>query len=309
VNRTKRNAYLAWLYIAIIWGTTYYASRVAVREIPPFFMAGIRQLTACALMMLIALGIQGKANFSRRNVLRNAIVGFLMISIGNGIVTAAVRVIPSSVAALVCSMTPIAVVILNTTFFKAERPRPLVFLGMLLGFCGVAIIFRNDLSALSNPTYLIGIVATLFGTFGWASGSILSRRWSDPVNPMFDAGMQVGFGGAFLLISSLITEDHSQVQWTIGPSLWAMMYLIVFGSVLAFTLYRYALKNLPVGFVTSYAYINPMIAVVIGFFTGEVVSIWTGLSFAAIIGGVLLVNSGYQPKEAPVKSKAVALEG
>lgn len=310
MNSTRSKAYLAWLYISIIWGTTYYVSRVAVRDIPPFFMAGIRQVTACILMVLIALAIHRRANLSRQNVLRNAIIGFLMICIGNGIVTAAVKVIPSSVAALVCSMTPIGVVILNMLFFKADRPRPLVILGMLLGFGGVAIIFRNDLSALSNPTYLLGIVATLFGTFGWASGSILSRRWADPVNPMFDAGLQVGFGGLFLLLSSFLTEDHSQVQWTVGPSLWALIYLIIFGSVLAFTLYRFALKNLPVAFVTSYAYINPMIAVIIGYFTGEAVSIWTGLSFVSIIGGVLLVNRGYQRKTAePARRETAAVEG
>jgi drug/metabolite transporter (DMT)-like permease len=304
VNSTRSKAYLAWLYIAIIWGTTYYASRVAVREIPPFLMAGTRQVTACVIMMLIAFTLHSKANLSRQNILHNAIIGFLMICIGNGIVTAAVKVIPSSVAALVCSMTPIGVVILNVAFFKAERPGPKVLLGMLLGFAGVAIIFRNDLAALSNPTYLIGIITTLFGTFGWAAGSILSRRWADSTNPMFDAGMQVGFGGLFLLLSSAIAEDHSHVQFVAGPSLWAMGYLIVFGSVLAFTLYRFALKNLPVGFVTSYAYVNPMIAVIIGIFTDEVVSVWTGLSFIAIIGGVLLVNSGYNTKRSSTPKQA-----
>lgn len=308
MNSTRSKAYLAWLYIAIIWGTTYYASRVAVQGFPPFLMAGMRQVTACLLMAAIALSMTRAANLSKRNLLRNAIIGFLMISIGNGIVTAAVKVIPSSVAALVCSMTPIAVVILNVAFFKADRPGPLVLLGMLLGFGGVAIIFRNDLSALSNPVYLFGILATLVGTFGWASGSILSRRWADSTNPMLDAGLQVGFGGIFLLITSLITEDHSKLGQIATPSLWAFGYLIVFGSIIAFTLYRYALKNLPVGFVTSYAYINPMVAVIIGFFTGEVVSVWTGLSFAAIIGGVLLVNSGYQKKRNVELKRELVLE-
>lgn len=291
-NRTK--AYLAYLYVAIIWGTTYYAIRVAVLHYPPFLMAGIRQLVSFFIIAAIAIGFNRRYNFSKQNLLRNAIIGFLMITIGNGVVSAAERVIPSGVAALMCSMMPISVVVLNLLSSKAERPTPMIAFGMLLGFAGVALIFRNDLAALSDTHYLAGILATLLATFGWGGGSILSKQWSNHVNPMLDAGVQVGFGGIFLILLSPLVDNYSVADWGNMDALWALLYLILFGSVIAFTAYRYALKNLPVGFVTSYAYINPLVAVIIGFFAGELVTIWTMLSFIVIITGVAIVNTGYQ---------------
>jgi drug/metabolite transporter (DMT)-like permease len=300
---TKTKAYLAYIYVAIIWGTTYYAIRVAVLHWPPFLMAGVRQIVSFFIIATIALSMNKRYNFSKENLLRNATIGFLMITVGNGVVSAAERVIPSGVAALVCSMMPISVVILNLLFSKAERPNLTISIGMLLGFAGVALIFRNDLAALKDSRYLLGIVATLVATFGWGGGSILSKKWSNHVNPMLDAGVQVGFGGIFLLLLSPLVDNYDHADWGHSGALWSLLYLIVFGSVIAFTAYRYALKHLPVGFVTSYAYINPLVAVIIGFFVGEVVTFWTILSFAAIITGVAIVNTGYQ------RRRRVAAEG
>lgn len=304
MSSTKIKAYLAYAYIAIIWGTTYYAIRVAVLHYPPFLMAGVRQVISSAIIAVIALGINRQANFSKQNLLRNAIIGFLMITIGNGVVSSAEQIIPSGVAALVCSVMPISVVILNLLFSKSERPDLLIGTGMLLGFIGVVLIFRNDLSALGDTRYLVGILATLLATFGWGGGSILSKRWSNPVNPMFDAGVQVGFGGIFLLLFSPLADSYTNADWYNPSAFWSLIYLIIFGSVGAFTAYRYALKNLPVGFVTSYAYINPLIAVIIGFFAGEVITGWTFLSFIAVIAGVALVNSGYQRRRRLAEAEA-----
>ncbi len=301
---TKTKAYLAYAYVAIIWGTTYFAIRVAVLHLPPLLMAGIRQAISFFIIAAIALSLNKQVNFSKQNLLRNAIIGFLMIAVGNGVVSAAERIIPSGVAALVCSMMPISVVILNLLFSKAEKPDWRIGLGMALGFTGVALIFRNDLAALKDPRYLIGIVATLIATFGWGGGSILSKKWGNPVNPMMDAGMQVGFGGLFLLAFSPLIDNYAIADWHNADALWALGYLIIFGSVIAFTAYRYALKHLPVGFVTSYAYINPLVAVVIGFFAHEVVTGWTALSFVFIIAGVAIVNSSYQRRRKAAEAAA-----
>lgn len=303
----KARAYAAYAYVAIIWGTTYYAIRVAVLDFPPFLMAGVRQLAAFVLIALIALALKGRPDLSRQNLLRHALIGFLMITVGNGIVSAAERVIPSGVAALICSMMPIAVVLLNLLGGRGERMGWRVSLGLFLGFAGVALIFRNDLAALHNPHYLIGILGTLLGTFAWAGGSILSKKWNGSVNPMFDAALQVGFGGLFLLLLSLLADDYHAARWHSGEALLALIYLIVFGSVIAFTAYRYALANLPVGLVTSYAYINPLVAVMLGYFVGEKVSGWTLLSFVAIISGVALVNRGYQLRQRSEQERRVRL--
>ena len=302
----KARAYAAYVYVAIIWGTTYYAIRVAVLDFPPFLMAGVRQLVAFVLIACIALVLKGRPDLSRQNLLRHALIGFLMITVGNGIVSAAEKVIPSGVAALICSIMPIAVVLLNLIGGRTERLGWRIPLGLGLGLVGVGLIFRNDLAALHNLHYLAGILLTLVGTFAWAGGSILSKKWKGASNPMFDAALQVGFGGFFLLLLSPAVDNYQAAHWHSHDALLALIYLIIFGSVIAFTAYRYALAHLPVGLVTSYAYINPLVAVILGYFTGEKVTGWTLLSFVAIIGGVALVNRGYQLRHRNSRSLPLA---
>ena len=293
----KSKAYLAYAYIAIIWGTTYLGIRVAVEHYPAFLMASVRQLVSAVIMGIIALAINRNINLDRRNILQNAIIGFLMISVGNGVVSWAEIYVPSGVAALVCSTMPISVVCINLLASKKEKLNSLIILGMLLGFGGVALIFKNDVAALTDPKYLFGICALLLATFGWGGGSVLSKRWGNNTNPMFDSGMQLFFGGLFLLISSPLVDDYSTADWYNRDAFISLIYLIVFGSIIAFTVYRYALKVLPVGFVTSYAYINPLVAVILGALVGEPTSGWTGVSFIAIIAGVFVVNRGYQRRK------------
>lgn len=295
-NKQRTLAYLSYAYIAVIWGTTYLGIRIAVTHWPAFAMAGVRQVVSSFIMCGLAFAINRSADWKGRNILQNAIIGFLMISVGNGIVSWAEMYVPSGVAALICSTMPISVVIINLLSGKSERLNWLIGTGMLLGFLGVALIFRQDVKALGNPKYLTGIIGLVIATFGWAGGSILSKHWGSNKNPMFDSGMQVFFGGLFLLISSPLVDDYSKAEWGNTDALLAIGYLILFGSVLAFTFYRYALKVLPVGFVTSYAYINPLVAVLLGMYAGEALNQWVVTSFVAIIGGVFLVNTGYQQR-------------
>jgi drug/metabolite transporter (DMT)-like permease len=302
MQNSKTRAYLSYVFIALVWGTTYLGIKVAVAHYPPFLMAGVRQVVSAGIMLAIAWGMNRDVNLERRNILQNAIIGFLMISVGNGVVSWAEKFVPSGVAALVCSTMPISVVAINLAIHREERLNASILVGMLLGFGGVALIFKNDVAALADPTYLAGILALLAATIGWGSGSILSKRWGTRTNPMFDSGMQVLFGGLFLLVTSPLADDYGKADWYNVEAFWALLYLIIFGSVIAFTAYRYALKTLPVGFVTSYAYINPLVAVLLGYLVGEPTSAWTALSFLAIITGVFIVNRGYRQQQRQTES-------
>lgn len=269
-------------------------------------MAAIRQLLAFGILGLIAYSIKRAANLSFKNLRRQALIGFLMITIGNGVVSYAERSIPSGVAALICSLMPIAVVLINLAVGNNERMNWRILWGLLLGLAGVALIFRNDLSSLRNTHYLIGIFGTLVATFAWAGGSMLTKKWNDKTNPMFDAALQLGFGGLFLMLASPLLEDYHTAHWHSTTALLAVAYLSIFGSVIAFSAYRYALAHLPVSLVTSYAYINPMIAVIIGYFAGENLGPWTLLSFFAIIGGVALVSYGHHKKHNQIPTQIAA---
>lgn len=291
--QNKRLAYFCYAFIAIVWGTTYLGIKIAIEVYPPFLMAGARQVVAALLMIpLLAIGARKPIKFSGKMLLQNALIGFLMITVGNGVVSWAETTVPSGVAALVCSAMPISVVLLSLFSGTRDRIKPVTLLGMLLGFAGVAVIFRTDVAALANPQYLLGILALLMATFGWGGGSLLMKRWGNSENPTLDVMLQIFFGGLIMLLLSPTFEHYSGIHWWNPRALLAWAYLVVFGSMGAMLAYKYALKHLPVSFVTSYAYINPLIAVLLGAFFGEPLNVWTAGSFLLIAGGVALVNKG-----------------
>lgn len=300
-NQTK--AYIAYAFICIIWGTTYLAIRVAVLHYPPFLMAGLRQLISGVVMIAIALLINKKADLSKKNLLQQSMIGFLLITLGNGFVTWAEQYVQSGVAALICSTMPISTVLINIMLGK-ERLNFIIVLGMLMGFAGVALIFQDNMGqqAHNGQLYIIGIVALFIATFSWASGSILNKRNSNSSNGLFNAGFQILVGGSLMLCISPFTDNYTHLVWWNEEGLMAFAYLIVFGSILAYAAYMYALKMLPVGFVTSYAYINPLVAVLLGsIMLHEPLNIYTFFAFVLIIAGIIIVRRGYRHQHAQLK--------
>jgi drug/metabolite transporter (DMT)-like permease len=295
-NHTK--ASLAYVFICIIWGTTYLGIRIAVLHYPPFLMAGVRQLSSGIILAVIALIFSRKVDFSRTNLLRQVLIGFLLITMGNGLVTWAEQYVSSGVAALICSTMPISAVIINILSGK-EKLNLMIIAGMLLGFGGVALVFMDNLGVSgSSSMFLFGIVALFIATFSWALGSIMNKRKTPAVHVLMDSGIQVTAGGIIMLMISPAVDDYSQLVLWNPEGLAALCYLIVFGSVLAYAAYMYALKELPVGFVTSYAYVNPLVAVALGsLFLDEPMNIRTIMAFLLIITGIFIVRNGYKKQE------------
>lgn len=301
----KTKGYLALAYVAIAWGTTYLAIRVGVLHFPAFLFAGIRQVISGLIIGLAGLAMVRRADLSVMNVRHQVLTGFLMITVGNGLVTWGERVIPSGVAALICSMMPICAVFMNLALHRKEGFNLLIVIGMVLGILGVGFIFRNDLGSLNNPQYLLGAGLTFVATFSWAFGSVLNKNRPKPVNPIFDAGLQLFAGGVFLFMASPFVDDLKDLDFWHPDVVWSMLYLIFFGSVLAYTAYMYALRTLPVGIVTLYAYINPLVAVILGYYLmSEPLTAFTGLAFVTISTGVFLVNRGYKRKAATIGEAA-----
>ncbi len=271
------------------------AIRVGVMHYPAFLFAGVRQLVAGLVLMVIALAVSKKKDLSTRNVLRQMLVGFLMLSLGNGCVTWGEKYIPSGIAALLCSMMPLFAVSFNLFSSKKDHFNSTIGLGMLLGVCGVGLIFRNNLADITKPEYIGGMLAVIIATASWAMGSIINKKNTDPVNPFFNSGLQLFFGGLFMFIISPAVDNYQGLQLWNKEGLLALLYLITFGSVLAYAAYMYALSALPVGIATIYAYINPLIAVIVGYLVlNEELNIFTGLAFGTIAVSVFLVNKGYR---------------
>lgn len=292
-RRTK--AYIALIFICIVWGTTYLAIRIGVMYYPPFLFAGVRQVVAGIILTVLALILSKNVDLSAKNILRQVLLGFLMLTVGNGGVTWAEKYIPSGIAALLCSMMPIFAVAFNLLSSKKDHFNATIATGILLGVCGVGLIFRHNIADLARPEYLGGMAGIIMATAAWAYGSTLSKKYGAAINPLFNAGLQLSFGGIIMLLISAGIEDTSHaLVWNTNGIL-SLIYLITLGSVLAYAAYMFALRVLPVGIATIYAYINPLIAVIAGYlFLHEELNIYVGLAFVTIVASVFMVNSGYK---------------
>lgn len=171
-------AYLALIYVCIVWGTTYLAIRIGVKHYPSFLFAGVRQLLAGVILMAFAWYRSKEKDLSTKNLLRQMLVGFLMLTIGNGLVSFGMKFIPSGVSALICSLMPMFAVLFNMMSSKKDHFNGTIGLGLLLGICGVGLIFRHNIAEVTQPAYLGGIIATIVATAGWALGGTINKRYT-----------------------------------------------------------------------------------------------------------------------------------
>jgi drug/metabolite transporter (DMT)-like permease len=288
-------AYLSLIFICIVWGTTFLAIRIGVMHYPPFLFAGVRQAMGGIILMTAAAIINRQKDLSMKNILHQMLVGFLMLTLGNGLVSLGEKYINSGISALICSLMPLFAVMFNLMSSKKDHFNAAIGFGMVLGICGVALIFLHDIAEITKPAYLGGILATIIATCSWALGSVVNKKNVAPVNAFLDSGMQLLFGGIWMLLISPFADDYHGFRLWNTDGILALVYLIIFGSTLAYAAYMYTLSKLPVGIATIYAYINPLIAVIVGYiFMKEELNIYIGMAFITIVISVYLVNRGYR---------------
>jgi len=293
-NRSNFFAYAALAAVCIIWGTTYLALRIAVLHFPPFLFTAIRQVTAGLILVGAVLAFTKAVLPARDQIIRQAIGGFFMISLGNGLVAWAEMHIPSGVAAIICSLMPVLVILINLGINRDEKPTWSIALGVLIGLAGIMLMFGEHLNEFSNSEYTLGIILTFLAALSWAGGSIWIKKRNVESNPFVNAGLQMFFGGMALIPVSLLLDDLSAV--TFSPEAgYALLYLILFGSLIAYASYAYALRKLPMTMVSLYAYVNPLVAVVLGWlFLDEKLNTQIILAFLITVAGIYVVNRGYQ---------------
>lgn len=294
IRKTTLFGYLALTAICIIWGTTYLALRVGVTQFPPFLFSVLRFLTAGPILIGLMLTI-GKAKFPDKEVLiHQAISGFFMITLGISIVGWAEVYISSGMAAIICSIMPVWVILINLIVNKDEKPTFLILVGLTIGFCGIVMIFSEHLADFANSNYQLGILMTFLGNLGWAFGSVWIKKRNNHSNPFLNAGLQMLFGGLFIIPISLVFDDYSKIQWS-NDVIYSLTYLSLIGSVAGYACYSYAIKHLPMTLVSLYAYINPIVAIILGWLIlSEKLTFKIILSMLITIGGIYIVNKGYQ---------------
>ena len=297
VKREIVIAYFCLAGICLIWGTTFLVMRIGVMSFPPFLFAAIRQIIA-GLLLSGFLFLVKKESFPSWNVLRiQAFRGFLLITCGNGLVSWAEVFVPSGLAAIICSTMPVMVILINLTVNRSELPNWIITLGVFIGLSGIVLVFSEYLADFANPSYRMGIILIFLATLTWAIGSMLTQRKNISTNPFLNAGMQMLFGGIFCLPFSFFFDDLSNVVFTSEVVL-ALSYLIIMGSVAAFSMYAYTLSKLPITIASLYSYINPLVAVVLGWLVlNEKLNLKIGLAFLITVLGIYLVNYGYQRQQ------------
>jgi drug/metabolite transporter (DMT)-like permease len=297
-NRSIYLAYFALAAVCLIWGTTYLALRIAVLHFPPFLFTALRLTTAGLLLILFMLA-SGKAKLpSREMIVRQATAGFFMLTLGNGLVAWAEMHIPSGVAAVICSLMPVVVILMNVTIDREERPTIPIILGLAIGLVGIVMIFGEHVGEFSKTEYTVGIILIFAAVLAWAGGSIWIKKKNLETNPFMNAGLQMLFGGMWLFPMSLVFDDLSNVTWSPEAG-YSMVYLIIFGSIVAYASYSYALRKLPMTIVSLYAYVNPVVAVLLGWMVlDEKLNAKIVIGIILTIAGIYIVNRGYQLRNA-----------
>jgi drug/metabolite transporter (DMT)-like permease len=283
----------AFATVYVVWGSTYLAIRYAVESIPPFLMAGMRNIVAGSLLFALAR-LRGGESPTRLQWRDAAIAGGLMLLIGNGGVTWAEKTIPSGIAALLVALTPAWMVVFDWLRPKGVRPGPLVVLGIAIGFAGVALLARNRPSD-GGSAYGLGVILLMASSIGWALGSIFNRGANKPASLLTAGGMQLIAGGVLLLGASAISGElkmFSLAQVTLR-SFGSWLYLMLAGSLVSYTVYLWLLQVSTPARVSTNAYVNPLIAVLLGSTIGlEPLSHDVLVAGALIITAVVLVLRG-----------------
>jgi drug/metabolite transporter (DMT)-like permease len=286
----NRAAYLAWLAVCLVWGTTYLAIRVALETIPPALVGAFRYLAAGGVLALIlrARGVRlpGPAHWKGL-----VLLGFLMIGLGNGGVIWAEQWVPSGIAAVVVATSPFWMTGMETAL-GAERLTIQGVAGLVLGFFGILMLVWPELTAGGElgRQFMVGVIALQIACLGWALGSSYSRRHAREENALGASALQMIFGGLIMLAAAIVRGEFATLTFT-WRTLAAELYLIVFGSLVGYSAYVYALKHLPVSTVSLYAYVNPVIAVILGtLLLGEPFGWRVVAASAVVLAGIAVVR-------------------
>jgi drug/metabolite transporter (DMT)-like permease len=298
----------ALIVLYIVWGSTYLAIRFGVETLPPFLLAATRFLIAGAILYLwrLAAGDQRPTALNWRSA---AIVGGFLLVGGNGGVTWAEQRVVSGVAALMVGLVPLWMLVMDAFRPTGKAPGLQGVIGVILGLVGIIfLVGPANLLGYSHDIDLVGILALCLATFLWAAGSLYSRNAPLPESPLMGAAMEMLAGGGGLLLLATLTGEWSRLDLAaVAPrSLWGLVYLITFGSLVGYAAYTWLLRVAPTPLVATYAYVNPLIAILVGnLLAQEPLTPRIVLSALVIVGSVVLINTARSQNAKNVRNAPV----
>lgn len=284
-------AIIAWLNVCVIWGTTYLVIRIGVGHMPPMLFAGIRWVIA-GVIFITVLKWQGKSLPKAKELVHLAAVGLALIGFGNGLVVFAEQWIPSGLAALLITTVPFFMVGMESFLPKGPRLNATILTGLVMGLIGGLLIFGEDVKYLADPNNLVGVLGLLGAVFFWSIGSLYSKYVKVDVHPLMGASVQMLIAGIVLSVVGILIGELPRLNFEI-IGLLSLAYLVIVGSLVGYCSYIYAIAKLPLSLISTYAYINPVIALFLGWvILDEKLNFQIAIAAAVIIAGVFIVKQG-----------------
>lgn len=282
---------LAFFSIYVIWGSTYLLNKIAVTELPPFMLAAIRFIIAGLLIFSICKIAGISIHISTKQLKNTIVAGFLFLTFGNGVVVWALRFVDTGFAALEISAQPL-VVLLMMRALQGKKIQLMSVLGVVLGIIGIYLLVSQK-QIISREENIIGIIMIFVCMISWAYGSLFVGKAEMPSNYFVNTGYQMFTGGIMLFICSLLFREPWSFPSTWStPVLWSMLLLIIFGSIVAFTSFNYLLKYVSPEKVATNTYVNPIIALLLGwYFLDEQITLQSMVAAAILLTGVYFINT------------------
>ncbi len=294
LNKKQLEIAAALLIVYVFWGGTYLGMKIGIETIPPFMLAGFRFALA-GIILYVYAKLRGAANPTFENWKTSGIIAALLLLGGTGIVCWAEQTVPSGIAALLIATVPLWIIIIG--FFSKDRVRHSKgsMVGVGLGLVGIGILVLPNFFDQQSVTAIdpVGLLAIIFAAFSWSLGSMYSRKVRQHDSALLSNGMQMILGGIFLLITAFFLNefDGFQLQQVSLRSIIGFSYLVVFGSIIAFSAFIWLLKNAEPLWVSTYAFVNPIVAVFLGYLlVGEVLGLNSMISAAVIIVSVVIIT-------------------
>ena len=304
--KTGGRVWAGLLTLYLVWGSTYLAVAVAVTTIPPFIMAGIRFGLAGLIVLAWSVARDGRSFVppSRREWRDSAIVGTLLLSGGMGLAAFGELTVPSGITALLVALMPAWIAVMSRVAF-GERLPGLALIGIVAGFVGIAILATPSIVGGTGALEPVGLTAVMLSPIAWAAGAVFaSHRASLPSKPLVATGLQMLIGGGVLLVMAAVTGEFGRLDLgaITARSVAAFVYLLVMGSLVAFTVFGWMIRKAPLPLVATYAYVNPVIAVALGaILLGEPIDARTVVAAAVIVAGVALIVTARGRMTAPAQ--------
>jgi drug/metabolite transporter (DMT)-like permease len=293
----KKDLYKAYFALGIVsffWGTTFVASRIGVQHVPGLFISGLRQFLSGSILVGFFL-IKGHSIPSWNILKRISVQSIFLLCIANGLLTWSVEYISGGLAAIIAALVPLFIALFTVWLSKNTRITRWMLVGLVIGFAGVLTIFYDYLGQMKDRSFIIGVTLAIISTLSWSFGTVYSSRQKPPIDILFNVGLQMLIAGIIVLAICLVTGKYVNPVSMDQSSWLALGYLVVFGSLLAYSAYVFVIGKLPPTQVSVYAYINPVVAVLLGWLLlSEKMNVNMIMGTFITLSGVYLVNREFK---------------